>query len=245
MNTFDPKAKVSPRPGSERDVLKLKRLFEELNFIVTVECNLNEKELKDVIYLFSQNEKHREYSCCFVFLFSHGAPMHSGSIDGQWGIVCRDGNKIDVEKDVINKFSNQEAQHLIGKPKFIIINACRGDSPDYANMPKYQSGDVGESIIWEAQGAYPVEPYRSVADMAIVKSSVPGYASLRDSSRGTWFIEELCEVFRSNACNQDVLTLFDLTDKALSRRIGPEGQVQTLEVTKRGMNKKLFLYPGL
>jgi len=56
---------------------------------------------------------------------SHGAPMHSGSIDGQWGIVCRDGNEIDVEKDVINKFSNQEAQHLIGKPKFIIINACR------------------------------------------------------------------------------------------------------------------------
>ncbi|KAK2716236.1 caspase-1-A-like isoform X2 [Artemia franciscana] len=142
MNTFD---NGSPRQGSERDVLNLKRLFEELNFIVTVECNLSKKELKDVIDLFSRDREHKEYSCCFIFLLSHGAPMRplvshpysSGSIGVQWGIVCRDGNTIDVEEDFISKFSNREATYLIGKPRFIIINACR-----ICFTPRFIEGDV-------------------------------------------------------------------------------------------------------
>ncbi|XP_065565704.1 caspase b-like isoform X2 [Artemia franciscana] len=242
INYFE---KSHQRTGSESDVLNLKKLFEKLNFIVTVKENLNADELRRDVKEFAQKTHHKDYSCCFVFIMSHGGPV--GSNNSQWGIVCRDEVIIDIEKDVINILSNREAKHLIGKPRFIVINACRGNMEDT------------EVVILRPNNAHtsPTQLYkdsinesedirtRTFDDMAIVLSTVPGYASFRDPIDGTWLITSLCRVFSSRAFDKDVFTLFKLTDEELKHKTGPGSVVQTLDIQSRGMNKHLFLYPGL
>ncbi|XP_065584388.1 caspase b-like isoform X3 [Artemia franciscana] len=242
INSFE---SGNPRLGSEKDVSNLLMLFEKLNFIVTLKLDLNANELRRDVKNFAQREDHKDYSCCFVFIMSHGGPL--GSNNGQWGIVCRDEVIINIEKDVINILSNREAKHLIGKPRFIVINACRGNWADtgIANTTPNVGYTSQTQVHTDSRNESGNVRIRTFDDMVILLSSPPGYASVRDLSCGTWLITNLCKVFSSRAFEKDVLTLFRLTDEALKHETGPGSEVQTLDLQSRGMNKDLFLYPGL
>ena len=45
---------------------------------------------------------------------------------------------------------------------------------------------------------------RSMSDMLIGYSTLPGFASNRDIYLGTWYIQAICEVFMEHACDTDV-----------------------------------------
>jgi caspase-like apoptosis-related cysteine protease len=71
----------------------------------------------------------------------------------------------------------------------------RGDSQDYG--VKLTSGriqtDSSSSVV-----------LRSMSDILIGYSTLPGFASNRDVYLGTWYIQAICEVFMEHACNTDV-----------------------------------------
>jgi caspase-like apoptosis-related cysteine protease len=45
---------------------------------------------------------------------------------------------------------------------------------------------------------------RTMSDVLIGYSTLPGFASNRDVYLGTWYIQAICEVFMEHACDTDV-----------------------------------------
>ena len=45
---------------------------------------------------------------------------------------------------------------------------------------------------------------RTMSDILIGYSTLPGFASNRDKYLGTWYIQAICEVFMEHACDTDV-----------------------------------------
>ncbi len=52
-----------------------------------------------------------------------------------------------------------------------------------------------------------MEKYPLEADVLIAYATTPGYVSWRNSCKGSWFIQSLCEVFAKFAHRDDVLSM--------------------------------------
>ena len=53
---------------------------------------------------------------CIVAVMSHG---------DEKTIVTKDGQSLDIEADLLERFNTANCTHLEGKPKWFIIQACR------------------------------------------------------------------------------------------------------------------------
>ena len=53
--------------------------------------------------------------------------------------------------------------------------------------------------------------------MIIAYSTIPGYASLRDHNKGTWFLQSLVEVFMTHAHDTELVDLLRMTSERLSQ----------------------------
>ena len=110
-NNFD---EHDDRPGSEKDLEMLKKLFEELvGFKVQTYKNLKAKEMLQTM------EK--------VGLYDHRAPclvvvvMSHGSAEGVWGTDC----KPVLVTELMKYITDSKCPTLAGKPKIFLIQACR------------------------------------------------------------------------------------------------------------------------
>ena len=81
--------------------------------------------------------------------------------------------------------------------------------------------------------------------MIIAYSTIPGYASLRDHDRGTWFVQSLCEVFMSHAHDTELVDLLRMTSERLSQFTNESGEKQTCNVEMRHLYKRIYFNPGL
>ena len=75
---------------------------------------------------FSALSEHADSDMCVVCLLSHG---NSGLV------FSTDGREVSTEW-VLRKFNNEGCPALKGKPKFVLLQACRGDEPDYGFVPR-------------------------------------------------------------------------------------------------------------
>jgi hypothetical protein len=55
----------------------------------------------------------------------------------------------------------------------------------------------------------------SVTDVLVACSTLPGFASNRDTRLGTWFIQAVCEIFMKHACDKDVIHMLQLVSLPL------------------------------
>ena len=99
-------------------------LFKQLHFNVEHEKNLSYINFKRVIRTFAANPKHRETDMMILVVLSHGR-------DGQ--IITSDGRNIETEQ-IYAEFNNANCPNLRGKPKFFIVQACRGDDTDKVSL---------------------------------------------------------------------------------------------------------------
>ena len=109
-------------------------------------------------------------------------------------IIAADGRIIHTE-DIYSRFNNSNCPALLGKPKFFIVQACRGEETDRSNMMDYQedelmheSGGTGNELKvkrakrrWDAcDDSIPItmEPLDQCRptweDMIIAYSTIPG-----------------------------------------------------------------------
>lgn len=56
---------------------------------------------------------------------------------------------------------------------------------------------------------------RSMSDMLIGYSTLPGFSSNRDIHLGTWYIQAICEVFMEHACDTDVEDMLKMVSLSL------------------------------
>lgn len=234
------------RLGSNVDLENLRSLLKGLDFDVTVHKNLHLAAFFKVITEFCCNKLHKEADMTVVAILSHGK-------DGV--VYAADGQSINMEY-IYEFFNNRNCPNLRGKPKFFIVQACRGDRPDQGVEGEDSQEDSGsQSKKRRAEALDAIANVQDMGeicrarptweDMIIAYSTIPGYASLRDHEHGTWFVQSLVEVFMANAHDTELVDLLRMTSERLSLFTNEQGEKQTCNVEMRHLYKRIYFNPGL
>merc|ERR1719422_1431901 len=230
------------RYGSHVDVENMKSLLQGLEFDVTVHKNLQLGSFFKEITEFCCNKMHQEADMTVVVILSHGK-------DGV--VYAADGQSINMEY-IYEFFNNRNCPLLRGKPKFFIVQACRGDRPDHGveeeggevhGGAKKRRAEALDGIAGDVGDVCKARP--TWEDMIIAYSTIPGYASLRDHQHGTWFVQSLVEVFMTHAHDTELVDLLRMTSERLSHFTNEQGEKQTCNVEMRHLYKRIYFNPGL
>uniref|UniRef100_A0A3B3Y0E1 Caspase 2, apoptosis-related cysteine peptidase n=1 Tax=Poecilia mexicana TaxID=48701 RepID=A0A3B3Y0E1_9TELE len=196
---------LDPRKGGEVDDEVLRKVFTELDYHVSVHRDLTAQGMRTCIENFCRRPEHRTVDSCVVSLLSHGV---EGAIYGT------DGQLIQLDW-VFEAFDNAHCPLLQNKPKMFFIQACRGDEmdcgveqldgPGRTSSPSCEQRDAGR----EAEGDADPRQRRDVgrpriklpqrSDMICGFASLKGTAAMRNTKRGSWFIQELNTALRLHA----------------------------------------------
>jgi hypothetical protein len=79
--------------------------------------------MKQKIGEFAQREEHSRYDSCVVAIMSHGG---FGSSKRDSTILAADCKPLEIDW-VLEQFTNENAPHLVGKPKIFFFQCCRCD----------------------------------------------------------------------------------------------------------------------
>jgi len=246
------------RIGSSVDRKNLENLFEQMDFEVNVKLDLSKVELMKALNEFADDKRHEENDMMILVILSHG---REGSID------TVEGQPYSLEF-IFSRFNNQQCPNLKGKPKFFIVQACRGNDKDYGTteavdrLPpnrlhrrgaRRTAGDMAGPEAYEVTGSSSetVLPPRddlnwqrpTWEDMVIAYSTLPGFTSNRDHELGTWFIQSLVEVFANHSAEYELVDLLRMTAERLSQFENQDREKQTCTIEMRGLYKRLYFNP--
>lgn len=161
-----PGKNLEERTGTDQDEIRLRIVFEALNYKVRTRTNLTHSEIfvevKKVV-----NEC-KLYDSLFICILSHGC-------DG----VVYGANSIPVEIEQIKHW--MISKDLIGKPKVLILQACQGTATQRAQLVNPLAMDSDE----KRKPAF--------CDLLSCVASVRGFTAIRHTELGSWFIQTLCE----------------------------------------------------
>merc|ERR1719234_1280585 len=214
-----------------------------LEFDVAIHRNLHLAAFFKVITEFCCNKMHKEADMTVVVILSHG----------QDGVVyASDGQSINMEY-IYEFFNNRNCPNLMGKPKFFVVQACRGDRPDQGveeedkneahGQAKKRRAEALDGVAGDIGDVCRARP--TWEDMIIAYSTIPGYASLRDHQHGTWFVQSLVEVFMTHSHDTELVDLLRMTSERLSHFTNEQGEKQTCNVEMRHLYKRIYFNPGL
>jgi len=182
---------LPPRRGSHVDSGCLAQLFQQLGFWVIIKRNLGRASLEYEITSFATDNFHVNLDMAVVCILSHG---ENGTI------VCRNGEKVEVES-VLQKFNNIEAPSLRGKPKYFLIQSCRGLEVDLGVQtdgpePGENNVDINGILLsnFSAPSPFNLSRNPSYEDMIVSYATIPGFVAYRNNVRGSWFVQSLCKV---------------------------------------------------
>ena len=192
------------REGSSVDEHNLRITWEYLGYKVQVLKNLKASdfthELMQVALL--NHENYDSFVCCIL---THGK---LGSIYGT------DGELVNFN-DIVKLFQGNFCPSLVNKPKLFFVQACRGKNPDKGVSEQKDNGPE------KVNNSLPIE-----ADFLLGYSSPPGYALLRSTEHGSWYISKLCEVLVDNSTQQDLLSMLTMVTNKVSDGCSDEGHKQ-------------------
>ncbi|KAK2525593.1 caspase-1 [Columba livia] len=229
---------LSRRNGAEVDVVGMTKLLEGLGYVVDTHYNLTSQGMATVMKDFADREEHWTSDSTFLVFMSHGLRA------GLCGTKSKDETTDILSLDTIyQKFNNQNCRALLGKPKVVIIQACRGgkrgsvlvsDSADPA-APAPGSADAFPEGL-EAEG---IREVHLESDFATLHASTPDTLSWRSTEKGTIFIQVLIEQFRNHACDSNLQEIFRKVQHAFEKF---PRQLPSLERTT--LLRKFYLFPG-
>uniref|UniRef100_A0A8D0BP13 Caspase-1 n=1 Tax=Salvator merianae TaxID=96440 RepID=A0A8D0BP13_SALMN len=221
------------REGAEVDLKEMTLLLEGLGYKVETETNLSSEDMTQCLKNFAAREEHKNSDSTFVVLMSHGIQA------GLCGVKCRDGSSDILTMDtVVATFNNWNCQGLRGKPKVIIIQACRGENKGYffasdsvSPIPGQQSP---EALVEDALKKLPKE-----SDFLCLYSTTPDNVSWRSPEKGSLFIIKLIENIKQHAWNCNLEEIFR---KVLQYFENNPDQMPSKDRTT--LTKKFYLFPG-
>ncbi|XP_056307440.1 caspase-6-like isoform X3 [Danio aesculapii] len=141
---------------------------------------------------------HKDADCFVCIFLSHGGNGHVYAKDGQ----------IDIP-EITDLFKGDKCRSLVGKPKIFIWQACRGDKKDDPVTPMSVE-DCDDEMDVDA-GVLPTLP--AGADFIMCYSTAEGFSSFRNSSNGSWYIQDLCKIlgrYHSELEFTNILTLVNM-----------------------------------
>ncbi|EDW16773.1 caspase [Drosophila mojavensis] len=179
---------LKSRAGTNVDCENLSRVLKQLDFDVSVYKDYRYQEIMSTIkYAASQDHTHND--CILVAILSHGEMGYIYAKDTQY--------KLD---NIWSHFTANHCPTLAGKPKLFFIQACQGDRLDTGvTMQRGRTETDGDSSM-----SYKIPIH---ADFLIAYSTIPGFYSWRNTTRGSWFMQSLCAELAANGKRMDILTL--------------------------------------
>ncbi|KAM5204993.1 caspase-2 isoform 1-T1 [Hipposideros larvatus] len=201
------------RSGGDVDHSTLVALFKLLGYEVHVLFDQTAQEMQKKLQDFARLPAHRVTDSCIVALLSHG-------VEG--GVYGVDGKLLQLQ-EVFQIFDNANCPSLQNKPKMFFIQACRGDETDrgvdqqdgknHAPSPGCEESDAGREDLLKMR-----LPTRS--DMICGYACLKGTAAMRNTKRGSWYIEALTQVFCQRACDMHVADMLVKVNALIKEREG-------------------------
>ncbi|XP_077535219.1 uncharacterized protein LOC144147059 isoform X2 [Haemaphysalis longicornis] len=215
-----------PRDGSDIDADKMKSLFTNLYFEVTVNTNLTAQDMLNVLSNAAKAEQQRTADCLIVILMSHGS---NDTIEGT------DSKCLRLRNQVYGLFNNANCPALKGKPKLFFVQACRGEKRNFAtdNSQPFPTADNA-----------PPGPVPEWSDMYCAYATIPEYVALRDPERGSWFFSAVYDVFSLHAATTDLEGLMKKVTSQVMQHCTPDNTMQTTNTETYGWRKQLYFNPG-
>ncbi|XP_071764983.2 caspase-2 isoform X3 [Centroberyx gerrardi] len=258
--TFDPCAApdLDPRKGGEVDEEVLRKVFTELDYLVTVRRDLTAQGMQMCIEQFCRRPDHRTVDSCVVCLLSHGV---EGAVYGT------DGQLLQLDW-VFESFDNAHCPLLQNKPKMFFIQACRGeemdcgveqiDGPERTCSPSCEQRDAGREGEGDADSRQRGEmgrpriklPQRSdmICGFASLKGQRLCTAAMRNTKRGSWFIQEINTALRLRARDTHLADILVQVNGRIKEREGyapgtAHHRCKEMSEFTSSLCKDLYLFP--
>ncbi|XP_029468703.1 caspase-1-like isoform X2 [Rhinatrema bivittatum] len=160
------------REGAKEDESGMKKLLTGLGYRVEIQRNLSSEVMERSLKEFSCCTEHVDSDSTFIVLMSHGVRK------GLCGVNCTGEDTDILSLDTIFQiFNNKSCRALMGKPKVLLIQACRGEKmgrtwvSDSVSSPSVSDTSTPSSDEWEddALRAVHIE-----SDFICFFSSTPG-----------------------------------------------------------------------
>lgn len=245
---------LDTRKGGEVDDEVLRKVFTELDYLVTVHRDLTAQGMRACIENFCQRPDHRTMDSSVVCLLSHGV---EGAIYGT------DGQLLQLDW-VFESFDNARCPLLQNKPKMFFIQACRGeemdcgveeiDGPARTSSPSCEQRDAGREGQGDANSRQRGDtgrpriklPQRS--DMICGFASLKGTAAMRNTKRGSWFIQELNATLRLHARDKHLADIMVQVNGHIKEREGyapgtTHHRCKEMSEFTSSLCKDLYLFP--
>lgn len=158
----------------------LTRLFLKMHFLVEVRNDLQGPDMLNVIKEFAEKDHSRMdvFVCCIL---SHGAIGTVMGTDGQYILI----------RDFTLPFA--ESRTLANKPKLFFIQACQGTNMDRGVCIENSQETIIADGIYEKDAKMVVSSIPLEADFLIGMSTVAHFVSMRNTTEGSIYIQELCK----------------------------------------------------
>ncbi|XP_065674692.1 caspase-3-like isoform X2 [Hydra vulgaris] len=214
-----------PRDGTDVDADNLCDLFLKLGFKID---RFDNPKLTDVLEGLEKaaNENYSSMSCCVVAVLTHGKEGELYSIDEALSI-----------RKLTNIFCTEA---LANKPKFFLIQACRGgenmESLKKVNRRgfKKRQKKTNKANILEVPDEI---------DFLYAYSTVLGYNSWRNLKEGSYFIQDVVNAFKKNTHKMDVVRLLTRVNEELSEHSFEKDNKKQIGSISSHLRKDLFLPP--
>ncbi|CAB3406095.1 unnamed protein product [Caenorhabditis bovis] len=241
------------RNGTKTDKENISNLFRCMGYTIVTRDNLSARELLQEVHNFAKDPMHRRCSSAIIVILSHGEENQIIGVDDQTVST----------HDLLDLLSASKAPNLANKPKLIFVQACRGERRD-TGFPVIDSTDgipallrrnaydKGDGPLFnflgcvrpQAQPTYRKKPEQ--ADILVAYATTAQYVSWRNSVRGSWFIQAICEVFAQHARNMDIIEMLTEVNKKVACGFQTSQGSTTLkqmpELTSR-LVKKFYFWP--
>lgn len=180
-----------PRRGSNKDLSRLKKTLESLNFEVESHTDLSANEIKEKIRKVSEMD-HADSDCILISIMTHGE---------ECGVLSAKDEKYNLN-EITEYFSADNCPSLARKPKIFFIQACRGNKLDFGTKMTRTRSETDKTEASSAVYQLPNE-----IDFIIVHSSAEGYYSFRKETEGSCFIQCLCDELDQNGNDENLFVL--------------------------------------
>ncbi|XP_055364141.1 caspase-4-like [Betta splendens] len=223
-------SKLCYRCGSDIDCSNLKKSLKHLGFEVKAFTDLSESKVHAKLDK-AATADHSNADCFLVVFMSHGEKNYVNAFD-----------KTITIQEIVDKFRGTNCKSLVGKPKIFIWQACRGDKHDDPVTPCATE----PTEVVEAGAVYTLP---AAADFIMCYSVAEGYYSYRDPLRGSWYIQDLCELLQTYGDSLEFTHLLTLVNAKVSKRDtkmdknGKNFEAKQVPCFASMLTKKLYFHP--
>lgn len=211
------------RTGSIKDRDDLAKVLCALEFDVEVFNDLTfkamEKELKK-----ARRKCHKDNDCLLMTIMSHGDLGAISSYDEDYAL-----------EDVTSFFTDENCPSLQGKPRLFLVQACREIIGRANHITNFSANTSDANPFNDKDGTFKINRDGNNNDFLIIRSAMPGFVSYRNTTDGSWFIQELCKNLQAYGTTEELSTLLKRVNRRLSERefnhLGGEQRKDILSIT--------------